>query len=272
MELSHVVILALIQALTEFLPVSSSGHLALAGFFFGWPYQGLTFDLALHLGTLAAVLAYFRRDFAHLTRATLAIRPGRPLDVMQRLAVGLALSTIPAAIAGLAMGERLAEALRDPRLIAVNLIVFGVVLYLAERLGHGTRREADVGPARALAIGAAQILALVPGTSRSGITMSAALALGLTREAAARYSFLMSVPITALAIAHAVMTMVRANEAVAWREMIVGIVISGVAGIAVIHLLLGVVRRVGTWPFVVYRIALGVVILAWFYTRASPTA
>jgi undecaprenyl-diphosphatase len=267
MEIWHVVLLALVQALAEFLPISSSGHLALVGFFLGWPYQGLIFDLALHLGTLVAVIVYFRRDLWQIGTETLRLRQWSKATPVQRLGVGIALSTLPAAAVGVLMPDALTESLRQPALIAINLIVFGIVLGLADRFLRGARQEADVGPARALAIGAAQVLALVPGTSRSGITMTAALAMGLDRSAAARYSFLMSVPITALATAHGAVSFLRGGESWSWSTLGLGALISGVAGIGVIHLLLAVVRRVGTLPFVLYRIALGALILGLLYLK-----
>lgn len=261
MEAWHVILLALVQALTEFLPVSSSGHLALAGFFFGWPYQGLTFDLALHVGTLLAVVVYFRRDLWTIGRDTLALRRLADATTTQRLGLGILLATIPGAVVGAAMPDAFTESLRTPVLIASNLIVFGLLLWLADARGRGARDEASLGYRGALLIGAAQALALIPGTSRSGITLTAGLALGLTRTAAARYSFLMSVPITALATAHGAMTLIRGGTGLEWDTLALGVVVSGLAGIAVIHFLLAVLNRVGTAPFVVYRVGLGLVVL-----------
>ena len=261
METWHVVLLALVQALTEFLPVSSSGHLALVGFFLGWPYQGITFDLALHLGTLVAVIAYFWRDLLAIARETLKLRRWRDATPLQREGVGLVLATVPAAIVGVLMPDSFAESLRNPTIIAVNLIVFGVLLGIADRWKRGTRPETSLTWKEALLIGAAQALALIPGTSRSGVTLTAGLALGLERSAAARYSFLMSVPITALAAAHGVMTALKGHEAIGIPTLLLGAAISGIAGVAVIHLLLVVLRRAGTLPFVAYRIVLGVVVL-----------
>lgn len=268
METWLVILLALVQALTEFLPVSSSGHLGLAGFFLGLPYQGLTFDLALHLGTLAAVIAYFWRDLWRLARAVLSIRSLRELDPLQRLGLGIALSTVPAAIVGASMPDAFTESLRTPVLIAVNLIVFGVLLGLADRYGGGKRGENGIGFRDALLIGGAQALALIPGTSRSGITMTAGLALGLDRATAARYSFLMSVPITALAVGHGGLELVRSDEHLDLSVLALGAVVSGLAGIVVIHGFLHILRRVGTLPFVAYRIGLGVLVLALVATRA----
>jgi undecaprenyl-diphosphatase len=267
MALWYLVLLALVQALTEFLPISSSGHLGLMGFFFSEPYQGLTFDLALHLGTLLAVVVYFRRDLAVLARALVRFRGMSHATAEQRLGLGLVVSTIPAALAGLAMSDAFVESLRDPRLIALNLILFGVVLWLCERHGRAHRVTTDIGPRRALGVGLAQVLALVPGTSRSGITMSAGMALGLSRVESARYAFLMSVPITALAAAHGAMTLVRGQHTLVIGELVLGAGVAAVAGVAVIHFLLKVLRRVGTLPFVLYRIGLGLLVLGLYYTR-----
>jgi undecaprenyl-diphosphatase len=268
MPIWYVVVLALVQALTEFMPISSSGHLGLAGFFFGLPYQGLTFDLALHLGTLLAIVAYFRRDLVALAREALALRSLRAVTPLQRMGIGIVLSTIPAALVGAAMPDAFTESLRAPALIAINLIVFGLLLGLADRRGAQRRDATTLTYRDALLIGAAQVLALVPGTSRSGITLTAGLALGLTRDAAARYSFLMAVPITALACAHGAWTFARGDEALDARALVLGIAVSAIAGVGVIHVLLAMLRRLGTAPFVVYRVALGLVVLALVALRA----
>ena len=280
MDVIHILVLALIQALTEFLPISSSGHLVLASYFLGWDYQGIAFDLALHFGTLLAVLLYFRRDLFGILFAVLRWRPGRPMDSLQRLGFGLALSTIPAVIVGAALGDAGALVLRHPLVIAANLIVFGLLLGFADRASRTREADADFEQdadavfarmtiRQALAIGAAQALALVPGTSRSGITMTAGLFLGLTRAAAARYSFLMSVPVMVLAITHSLWELLRADAAtpIAWGDFALGALISGVAGLGVIHLFLGVIRRVGVKPFVIYRVLLGVLVVFWFYAH-----
>lgn len=285
MDVVHILVLALVQALTEFLPISSSGHLVLASYFLGWDYQGIAFDLALHFGTLLAVVLYFRRDMFGILFDVLRWRPGRPLTALQRLGFGLALSTVPAVIVGAAMGDAGALVLRHPLVIAANLIVFGLLLGWADR----RTRAAPVAPAaadadfagdanavfsrmtlrQAVLIGGAQALALVPGTSRSGITMTAGLFLGLTRAAAARYSFLMSVPVMVLAIAHSAWELLRAQEAtpIAWGDFALGALVSGLAGLGVIHLFLGVIRQVGVKPFVIYRVLLGVLIGFWYWAH-----
>ena len=268
MELWHVVVLALVQALTEFLPVSSSGHLGLVGFFLGWPYQGLTFDLALHLGTLAAVLIYYREDLWRMTRAVLSRGDGEDDVRHRRLGWGLVVATIPALIVGASMGDAFAESLRLPVLIAANLIVFGVLLGAADRFGSKRRDIWTVHFRDALLIGLAQVLALVPGVSRSGITMTAGLALGLTRVDAARYTFLMSVPVTAAATAHGALTLFQSGEAIDVPALAVGVLIAALAGLGCIHFLLGFLRRAGMMPFVVYRIALGVLVFVLLAMRA----
>jgi undecaprenyl-diphosphatase len=283
MDVVQILILALVQALTEFLPISSSGHLVLASYFLGWQYQGIAFDLALHFGTLLAVLGYFRRDLLGLAREALRWRPGRPLNPMQRLGFGLALSTVPAVIVGVSMGDAGALLLRHPLVIATNLVVFGLLL------GWADRRERAAGLERATAdadfvedanavfsrltlrqawwIGCAQALALVPGTSRSGITMTAGLLLGLTRAAAARYSFLMSVPVMVLAIAGKGWELREQAAPIAWGDFALGAAVACVAGVGVIHGFLGVIRRVGVQPFVIYRVLLGVFVAFWYFAH-----
>lgn len=277
MDFVHILILALLQALTEFLPISSSGHLVLASELFGWEYQGLSFDLALHFGTLLAVMLYFRRDVWELVRETLAWRPGQRLSPTQRLAFGIALATIPAGLVGLALGDAGAMLLRHPLTIALNLIVFGVLLWLADRYSrrHPPATQAQLeGPAgelftglsmrRAVLIGCAQALALMPGVSRSGATMTAGMFLGLDRARAARYSFLLSIPVMVLATAHAVwQTRHALDDGIG--DMLLGAAIAALAGLFVIHFFLGVIRRIGTAPFAIYRVLLGVAVLAWYF-------
>jgi undecaprenyl-diphosphatase len=267
MELVHILVLALVQALTEFLPVSSSGHLGLIGFLLGWEYQGVTFDLALHFGTLLAVLAYYRRDLTTIAVAMLTRDRSEHGRAQHRLGFGLALGILPAVIVGLAMGEETANALRVPTLIAVNLIAFGVLLGFADRAGSKSRGILDLSIKEALLIGAAQALALIPGTSRSGVTMTAGLFLGLDRHEAARYSFLMGVPVTAAACAHGALELYKSGENFAWADFAIGAAVAAVAGVACIHFLLHFLRRLGLMPFVWYRIALGLFVLGLVYLR-----
>lgn len=271
MDFVQILLLALVQALSEFLPISSSGHLVLASWFLGWDYQGIAFDLAVHVGTLVAVVAYFRRDLWQLAMEALRWRPGQPLNASQRLALALVIGTVPAVIVGGLMGDAGALLLRDPRLIGTNLVVFGLLLGFADkRAGEKgqsdfERSAEDVFAAMrwrdAILIGCAQALALVPGTSRSGITMTAGLLLGFSRAAAARFSFLLSVPVMILAAVHTLWELGRSHEPVAWADFGLGALIAAVAGYLVIHGFLGVIRRVGVAPFVAYRVTVGLLVL-----------
>ncbi len=272
MEFAHILVLALIQALTEFLPVSSSGHLVLASELLGWEYQGLAFDLALHFGTLIAVLAYFRLEVAKLVVETLRWRPGQPLNDAQRLAFGIALGTIPAGLAGLALGDAGALLLRHPLMIAANLAVFGALLWYADLHSRRVAAQDEANAlsritfGKALLIGCAQALALMPGTSRSGATMTAGLLLGLPRTSAARYSFLLSIPVMVLATAHAAWEMRHGTDtALAWGDFLLGAAISAVAGWLVIRFFLETIRRVGVAPFAIYRFVLAAVVVGWWF-------
>ena len=277
MEFLHILVLALIQALTEFLPVSSSGHLVLASELLGWEYQGLAFDLALHFGTLIAVMAYFRREVMELIGQTLRWRPGKPLNDAQRLAFGIALGTIPAGLAGLALGDAGALFLRHPLMIAANLVVFGALLWFADLHSRRvaakdeTNALASITFGKALLIGCAQALALMPGTSRSGATMTAGLLLGLPRTSAARYSFLLSIPVMVLATAHAAWEMRHGTETtLAWGDFLLGAATSAVAGWLVIRFFLETIRRVGVAPFAIYRFVLAAVVVAWWFFFRTP--
>ncbi len=263
MPLVDIVLLAVLQALTEFLPISSSAHLYLYGEWFGAGYQGLIFDLGLHLGTLAAVLLYFRADWRRLILAALDWRPGRPLNDDQRLAVGLALATIPGGLAALALGDDGATALRNYLVIGCTQIVFGSLLWWAFwRASGASQGERSLSIGAAVLIGCAQALALVPGVSRSGVTMTAGLLLGLERTAAARFSFLLAVPITAAAGLHGVVELLRGDSGTEHTSFWLGASISAVAGYACIHFFLTMIRRIGMLPFLLYRLALGGFLLA----------
>ena len=198
MELTHIIWLALVQGLTEFLPVSSSAHLILVPQLLGWPDQGLDFDVAVHLGTLIAVVAYFRHDIVKLFLAWFASITKRTMTPEARLAWGVILGTIPAGLVGLLFKDYIEVYLRSPMVIAATTIIFGLLLWLADRRARLERSELSLNWQDFLVIGGAQAIALIPGTSRSGITLTAGLLLGLTREAAARYSFLVSIPISVL--------------------------------------------------------------------------
>lgn len=264
----HAVILGLVQGLSEFLPISSSGHLLLVPWLFNWHDFDNTsiekaFDVALHLGTLVAVVGYFWRDLVVYVRegVRLVVNRQRPASPEGRLAWLLVLSSIPAAIAGALFEKTIDNKLGKPGLIAVSLIVFGVLLAVADRRS-GQRTLADYQTDDALKVGAAQVLALNPGTSRSGITMTAARFLGLTRDAAARASFLMAIPVTAGAVAYKGLKLAKDGVPDGLgAPMMVGIVTAGVAGWAAVWGTLRLIRTRSFMPFVIYRCALGIAVL-----------
>jgi undecaprenyl-diphosphatase len=242
------VILGIVQGLTEFLPISSSAHLILIPYFFHWEDQGLAFDVALHLGTLMAVLAYFWRDF----RAML-------VDPSQRNTLAfLIVATIPGAIAGLLFEHKAETVFRSPHLIGWNLISLGVVLALADWQCRGDKKISDLTWKTALAIGLSQGLALIPGVSRSGITITAALALGFERREAARFSFLMSAPIIAGAGLLKMKAIFLTPDKLA---LLAGFICAAAAGFLAIWALMAYVQTRRYTPFVVYRWILGLFVL-----------
>lgn len=259
MEAWNVIALALIQGLTEFLPISSSAHLALFPQLTGSADQGLAFDVALHLGTLTAVVLYFRRELLAM------VLPGNRPDARLQRRIGLYVlfGTIPVGIAGLLLHDVVEQALRSTAVIAWASIGFGLLLFFADRFGSRRRGEAGLGWRDALWIGCAQALALIPGTSRSGVTMTAALALGLDARTAARFSFLLSIPVIALAGGLQTLKLLQHPEPVAWGVLGTGALLAAASAFACIHLFLKLLDRIGFMPFVVYRVVLGVVLLVW---------
>lgn len=272
-QLFQALVMGITQGLTEFLPVSSSGHLILVPYLFGWddPFiESLAFSVVLHAGTLLALLVYFRADWLRLIPAGLATIRDRSFrgDPDRKLAWMIALSTIPAAIAAVLLNDVIESAVRQPGLVAVTLVVGAGILWLADRWGSRTKGTEDVGPAIALGLGAAQALALIPGVSRSGISVSAALFAGLKRVDAVRYSFLMATPITFLAVAYEGLKLVRGEIAGATPGvLLVGVVSAFVAGILAIAVLLRYVRTQSFTIFVVYRLVLAAVVLVVFLSR-----
>jgi undecaprenyl-diphosphatase len=248
------IVLAIVQGLSEFLPISSSGHLVLVPHFFGWPDQGLAFDVAVHVGTLFAVVTYFRRELLAMTRAFFGSLAGRGLTPDARLAWCVLLGTIPVGLVGLAFGGLIEEKLRNPVAVATMLSFFGALMWLADRFGRRERNEYSVGWRDAILIGSAQALALMPGTSRSGITMTMARTLGLTREGAARFSFLLAVPGIAMAGAYEGLKVATdASLAVDWSMVGLGVAVAAVTGYLCIAWLLRVINRIGLAPFAIYR-------------------
>lgn len=259
-------VLGIIQGLTEFLPISSSGHLALTPWAFRWPDHGLPFDVSLHLGTLIAVVWYFNQQWSMLVRAAVGmVRKRRAETPEERRVVFLVIATIPGAIGGLLLSDVAETAFRSPILIATNLIVMGTILWAVDRF-RGHAREMDMMGARdALLIGVAQVAALVPGVSRSGATITGARALGLNREAAAVFSFLMSAPITLAAVVLKMPQAVREADSV--LPLVIGVATAAVSGWLAIAVLLRYVARHSYGIFAAYRWALGLLVYGVLYFR-----
>jgi undecaprenyl-diphosphatase len=270
MDWWQAVVLAVVQGLTEFLPVSSSGHLVLMPRLLGWADQGLAFDVAVHVGTLLAVLLYFRRDLLPLMRGLLRWLSGDRQDAQGRLAVNLLLGTIPVGLVGLFFNKWIEAHLRSPFVIAFQMAVFGIVLWLVDRYGRRSRGELEVTVPQAMLIGLGQALALVPGTSRSGITMTMGLLSGLTREAAARFAFLLAIPgIGAAGVLEGLKVATGAVATVPVNEMLIGMSVSALVGFACIHVFLRFITRIGFTPFLWYRLVLAAVVVALFATGSA---
>lgn len=261
MEWLQILVLAAVQGLTEFLPISSSAHLILLPRLEGWTDQGLAFDVAVHVGSLAAVLAYFRRDLGVLLRDFGRSLATRRQTGQSALAWAVLWATVPVGLAGLLLKDAVETTLRAPLVIAGMTVGFALLLWWADAKGRGTRDEHTIGWRDVLVIGVAQALALVPGTSRSGITMTAAMMMGLSRTAAARFSFLLSVPVIALAGGLQVFELATAEVVVDWTALLLGCVASGMAAYLCIRLFLGLIERIGMLPFVIYRLLLGGILL-----------
>lgn len=257
----QIIILAIVQGLTEFLPISSSGHLVLVPYLFDWTDQGLAFDVAVHFGSLVAVCIFFRKDIASLFAGSVQVVTGNVKTPESRMALAIALATIPAAMAGLLFASWIEQNLRDPSVIVYTLAGYGILMALADRFGRRERSMADVGFKEAFIIGCAQALALVPGTSRSGITITAARILGFERQDAARFSFLLSAPVIFLAAGYKFFELIASGETVAWGQLGLGALVSCVVAYISIEFFMRVVTRTGLAPFAVYRLLLAGAIL-----------
>jgi undecaprenyl-diphosphatase len=249
------VVLGVVQGLTEFLPISSSGHLILVPVLLGWPDQGLGFDAAIHLGTLGALLAYFRVDLLRFLRGA-----------HRRLVLLILAATIPAGVAGLLFGKVIESSLRDPRVVATSLIAWAIVMWIADRYAgrnpRPVRGPEHVGWASGLTVGVAQAIALIPGTSRSGITITAGLFTGMDRVTAARFAFLLSIPVTAAAGALKTLSLLRHGVDTALVGPLgVGLLTSFGAGLLAVWFLVGFLARRSLLPFVIYRCVLGLLLL-----------
>ncbi|MBN1571207.1 MAG: undecaprenyl-diphosphate phosphatase [Acidobacteria bacterium] len=273
MEILAAAIMGIVQGLTEFLPISSTAHLILVPWFLEWKHEGLVFDVALHVGTAVAVLAFFMRDWIRLAREFfLGIREGKLLsNPDRRLAWFLIVGTLPAMAAGLAFEEIIEKNLRSPLIIVFTLTALGALLLFAEKHGRHTRSIDNFGWADSLSIGFSQAIALIPGVSRSGITMTTAMLRDSTRTSAARFSFLLSTPVIlgagileALRLVGAIRDPAVATEAVRWSVMGVGFVSAAISGFLCIRFFLQYLQTKSFMPFVIYRFLLAGVVLVYY--------
>ena len=263
MDLLNLLVLAVVQGITEFLPISSSAHLILVPVLLGWPDQGLAIDIAVHVGTLLAVLVYFHRDVLALLAGLWAAARGRP-DNRSRLVLHLVVATLPIVVVGLLAKDLVGTTFRNGLLIAATTIVFGVVLWLADRgAERHERRLETMTVGDAIVIGLAQVLAIVPGTSRSGITMTAALFLRFSRTESARFSMLLSIPTIAAAGLLATLDLVRGGDATLQADAVWAAVLAFLAALCAIWGLMRWLETSSFTPFVIYRLVLGALLLLW---------
>lgn len=263
MEIVDIILLALIQGLTEFLPISSSAHLILPSAILGWKDQGMAFDVAVHVGSLLAVSLYFRKEVGSMLVAWVNSIAKKEHSDDSQLAWWIFFASIPAGLFGYLGNDFIEENLRSAAVICITTIVFGLALGVVDYKAPQNRSIQLLGFKRAMVIGFAQVLAMIPGTSRSGITMTFGLILGLTREGAARFSFLLSIPVIVMAGGYRSYKLLETNEVVNWLDIGLGAGLSFISAYACIHYFLILVEKLGMMPFVIYRLILGAG-LAWY--------
>lgn len=265
MSLQQIIVLALIQGITEFLPISSSGHLILVPALTGWPDQGVVTDMVTNLGTLAAVIIYFWRDVVNMLRGTVDL--ARNIRTRNsNLTFNVIVGTIPIILVGLLLKVlHLDEYIRSAVLVAINAIVFGIALFVADTYGPSKDTVTEMDWKDALFIGIAQCFSLSPGTSRSGVTMTAARALGYVRPEAARFSFLLSIPANGAASLLVIGDALRSGQSISGPVIVTGLLTFFVA-LGTITVLMRLVKFMTFLPFVVYRLALGIILLAMMYS------
>jgi undecaprenyl-diphosphatase len=256
----------LIQGITEFLPVSSSAHLILLPALVGWEDQGIIYDIAVHTGSLGAVILYFRIDLQILIRGWLATFSKNSSD-KDYLLWYLLLATIPVGLAGLLLHDLVATSLRSPQVIATASIVFGLVLWWADKYGAHSRTQHGLSWRDALIIGLAQAIAIVPGTSRSGITITAGLMLGMDRQSASRFSFLLAIPVIILATGYESYKLSSGYIDIDWAALIVVTFMAFVSALLAIHYFLKLLDRSGMLPYVIYRVLLGLLLFGLYYVN-----
>jgi len=257
----HIFVLAVLQGITEFLPISSSAHLVLLPQMLHWPDQGLVFDVAVHFGSLIAVVWYFRVEVLRMLKSWTRSLVGGTSDRDSLLAWWIIVGTLPAIAVGFLLQGEIEAQLREPWIVAAASIGFGLLLWYADATARRERDEFQLRLSDVLLIGCFQVLALIPGTSRSGITITMGLLLGLTRQAAARFSFLLAMPVIFASGVLQSVRMFTEVSPIAWSDLLLGVALSAVSAGLCIHYFLRLVDRLGMLPFVVYRVLLGVLIL-----------
>jgi len=262
MDNLQIFILAVVQGLTEFLPISSSAHLVLLPQLLGWADQGLVFDVAVHFGSLIAVLYYFRHEVRRMLISWARSIAGGAADQDSLLAWWVIIGTLPAIMVGFLLQGPIEDKLREPWVLGTASIVFGLLLWYADATARRERDEYQLRLKDVLIIGCCQVLALIPGTSRSGITITMGLFLGLTRKAAARFSFLLAMPVILASGVLQTFRMFTEVSPIGWIDLFIGIVLSAISAGICIHYFLRLVDRIGMWPFVIYRVLLGLAIFA----------
>ncbi len=270
MPIYQVVLLAIVQGITEFLPISSSAHLYLTSWLLGWQPEELNFDIALHVGTLLAVLFYFFKAWVQVTAQGLGVRYGSDPELRKRpmLLWFLALGSLPIGVLGFKFKDQAETTWRNPFVMGGMLVGVGVLMWIAERVGKRERGMGELSWTDSVAIGAAQALAIVPGTSRSGITIATALFRGLDRDTAARFSFLLSTPAIAGAAAKALYDLMKQGH-VEWGQFLIGAGVSAITGFVVIGWFLRHLQRGNLNIFIYYRVIFGIIVLALAFSRGS---
>jgi len=260
----HLILLGLLQGLTEFLPVSSSAHLILLPLIAEWQDQGLALDVAAHIGTLVAVIIYFRIDIKNIISSGIKSVPWHDDNIDARLFWFLCFATIPISIIGFLGYDFISENFRDPLIIAVTTIFFGLLLWWADIKGKQNRDSETLCLKDIIWIGLAQVLALIPGTSRSGVTMTAGLMLGLNRKTAARFSFLLSIPVIFLAGSYETFLLLRGGESADVISFAIVFIFSWLTAWLTISLFLSFIEKTGMLPYVIYRLLLGTILFYLF--------
>ena len=264
MDLLQLVILGLIQGITEFLPISSSAHLIMLPKVMGWQDQGLVNDVAAHVGSLTAVIIYFKKEIRRILVPWITTSPGNSDKNDRQLLMFIVLASLPIMIIGYLFYDFISMHFRNPVIIALASILFGLILWWSDRVGKQLRDINQLGMKDAVLVGMSQVLALIPGTSRSGITMTAGLLLGLDRETAARFSFLLAIPAILMAGGYEAWRYIILGNNTDWPAFFTVAIVAGVSAWLAIHYFLKFLQKTGMLPYVIYRVGLGIVLLIMF--------